>query len=140
MTRISFLPSDGITSKRKNVQKRHFFRKKRGWRIGAVSPLCPLARGQRGKEDNPNGEQVNLSDKRVNLIRILTKQTRKRVNPKTDKAAYGMTSTMYRVSTVYQPYIYRVCTVVVGVRTAHRVRKKCAMRNAQCAIIRNLKR
>jgi len=26
---------------------------------------------------------------------------------------------MYRVSTVYQPYIYRVCTVVVSVRTAH---------------------
>ena len=63
-----------------------FLEKREGWRIGVISPLCPLARGQRGKEDNPNGEQVNLSDKRVNLIRILTKQTRKRVNPKTDKA------------------------------------------------------
>ena len=63
-----------------------FLEKREGWRIGAVSPFCPLARGQKGKEDNPSGEQVNLSDKRVNFIRILTKQTRKRVNPKTDKA------------------------------------------------------
>ena len=83
-----------------------------------ISPFCPLARGQKGKEDNPSGEQVNLSDKRVNFIRILTKQTRKRVNPKTDKAEYGKVAVIYRISTVYLPYIYRVCTVVVGVRTA----------------------
>ena len=33
---------------------------------------------------------------------------------------YYMVSTINRVSTVYQPYINRVCTVVVGVRLAHR--------------------
>ena len=88
-----------------------FLEKREGWRIGAVSPLGPLARGQRGQEDNPNGEQVNLSDKRVNLIRILTKQTRKRVNPKTDKATPERGAIIYRISTVYLPYINRVSTV-----------------------------
>ena len=92
----------------KMCRKGIFLEKREGWRIGAVSPLCPLARGQRGKEGNPSGEQVNLSDKRVNLIRILTKQTRKRVNPKTDKAPLNKVAIINRVSTVYQPCIYRV--------------------------------
>ena len=85
-TRVSFLPPDGVTSKRKNVQKGHFLEKREGWRLGAIFPLYPLARGRRGREDNLRSKLVNLSAKRVNLIRILTKQTRKRVNPKTDKA------------------------------------------------------
>ena len=70
----------------KCAERAFFLEKREGWRLGAIFPLYPLARGRRGREDNLRSKLVNLSDKRVNLIRILTKQTRKRVNPKTDKA------------------------------------------------------
>ena len=42
--------------------------------------------GKHAKESNLCRSHVNQSDNRVNLIRILTKQTRNRVNLKTDKA------------------------------------------------------
>lgn len=99
--RISCPPLDGGTCRRKNMPKRQIFRKNeektailKKRENGVLLSFCSftLRRVKLQKESNLCRNNVNLSGNRVNLISILTKPTRNRVNLKTDKAGVGEVS------------------------------------------------
>ena len=123
-TRISFLPPDGIMSRRNNMQKRHFFRKKRGledWRgFASLSPREGTERLGRQPKWWTSQPIRQTSQPYTYFNKTNTETSQPENGQSNGQSSQHNVPFIYRISTVYVPCMYRSCQREDSVETAGR--------------------